>query len=157
MPSRAGVLQSLRRQPRPARLHPSPRRHGSPAREPAPLQEVSRAALVNRLRAARSLPLASIVAPTGYGKTALLRQWATRDGRPFAFVALERGVDAAGLEARIAVAIGLLAAGDLVPAGSRRAESRRSADTLHWLAAAPSPSCSCSTTPISWTRARPTS
>ena len=136
MPSRAGVLQSLRRQPRPARLHPSPRRHRSPAREPAPLQEVSRAALVNRLRAARSLPLASIVAPTGYGKTALLRQWATRDGRPFAFVALERGVDAAGLEARIAVAIGLLAAGDLVPAGSRRAESRRSADTLHWLAAA---------------------
>ena len=50
---------------------------------------VSRAALVNRLRAARSFPVVSVVAPAGYGKTTLLAQWAARDGRPFAFLTLD--------------------------------------------------------------------
>jgi LuxR family transcriptional regulator, maltose regulon positive regulatory protein len=44
---------------------------------------VWRTALVNRLRAAHSSSLAAIIAPTGYGKTTVLEQWAARDGRRF--------------------------------------------------------------------------
>src|SRR5437899_170808 len=51
---------------------------------------VSRTALVNRLRAARTARAVSVVAPGGYGKTTLLAQWATRDDRPFAWVSLDR-------------------------------------------------------------------
>jgi LuxR family transcriptional regulator, maltose regulon positive regulatory protein len=42
-----------------------------------------RTALVNRLRAARSYTVITVVAPAGYGKTTLLSQWASRDDRPF--------------------------------------------------------------------------
>jgi LuxR family maltose regulon positive regulatory protein len=42
-----------------------------------------RTALVNRLRAARSHTVVTVVAPLGYGKTTLLSQWASRDDRPF--------------------------------------------------------------------------
>jgi LuxR family maltose regulon positive regulatory protein len=44
---------------------------------------VWRTALVNRLRAARSAPVVTIVAPAGYGKTTVLEQWAMRDEREF--------------------------------------------------------------------------
>ena len=54
-----------------------------------PPHVVARTALVNRLRAAGSAPTASIVAPTGYGKTTLMCQWAARDRRPFAWVSLD--------------------------------------------------------------------
>jgi LuxR family maltose regulon positive regulatory protein len=50
---------------------------------------VSRPGLVNRLRANRSFPVVTIVAPAGYGKTTLLAQWAARDSRPFAWVSLD--------------------------------------------------------------------
>jgi LuxR family maltose regulon positive regulatory protein len=50
-----------------------------------------RTALVNRLRAVRGCPLVTIVAPTGYGKTTLLSQWAKRDVRPFGWVRHEAG------------------------------------------------------------------
>jgi LuxR family maltose regulon positive regulatory protein len=62
---------------------------------------VWRTALVNRLRAARSLPVVSIVAPPGYGKTTLLAQWSDRDGRPFVGVTLEPGLDATAVSARM--------------------------------------------------------
>ena len=52
--------------------------------------EVSRAGLVNRLRAERSTRLATVVAAAGYGKTRLLAQWAARDERPFAWVSIDR-------------------------------------------------------------------
>jgi LuxR family maltose regulon positive regulatory protein len=48
----------------------------------------SRTALVNRLRTARSQPVATVVAPAGYGKTTLLAQWAARDERAFAWASL---------------------------------------------------------------------
>ena len=51
---------------------------------------VSRPALVNRLRAARSARAVSVVAPAGYGKTTLLAQWAARDDRSFGWVSLDR-------------------------------------------------------------------
>src|SRR5262249_13650034 len=57
---------------------------------PAPRQgSIRRTALVNRLRAARAVPVISLVAPAGYGKTTLLAQWAERDERPFAWVSLD--------------------------------------------------------------------
>jgi LuxR family transcriptional regulator, maltose regulon positive regulatory protein len=43
---------------------------------------------VKRLMAARDTPLVVVVAPAGYGKTTLLREWSERDRRPFAWVAL---------------------------------------------------------------------
>jgi LuxR family maltose regulon positive regulatory protein len=50
---------------------------------------VSRTALVNRLRATTTVPVTTVVAPAGYGKTTLLSQWAARDARPFAWVTLD--------------------------------------------------------------------
>src|SRR5206468_10424552 len=50
---------------------------------------VSRTALVNRLRATTTVPVTTVVAPAGYGKTTLLSQWADRDARPFAWVTLD--------------------------------------------------------------------
>jgi LuxR family maltose regulon positive regulatory protein len=50
---------------------------------------VSRTALVNRLRAATSSALATVIAPAGYGKTTLLAQWAARDNRQVAWVTLD--------------------------------------------------------------------
>jgi len=50
---------------------------------------IPRTALVNRLRAATTAPVATLVAPAGYGKTTLLAQWAARDSRTFAWVALD--------------------------------------------------------------------
>jgi LuxR family maltose regulon positive regulatory protein len=50
---------------------------------------VSRAGLVNRLRATRTVRLATLVAPAGYGKTTLLAQWAARDERPFVWLSVD--------------------------------------------------------------------
>ena len=50
---------------------------------------VSRTALVNRLRATTSIPVVTVVAPAGYGKTTMLSQWAARDSRSFAWVTLD--------------------------------------------------------------------
>ncbi|HEY6076142.1 MAG TPA: AAA family ATPase, partial [Gaiella sp.] len=58
---------------------------------------VPRPGLVNRLRAANGQRLVTLVAPAGYGKTTLLSQWAERDGRRFAWVALDGGDDASTL------------------------------------------------------------
>ena len=52
-----------------------------------------RTPLVNRLRGNSGAPVVSVVAPAGYGKTTLLAQWATRDGRPFAWVSIDERDD----------------------------------------------------------------
>ena len=44
---------------------------------------VARPRLVRRLLAARGTPVVLLVAPVGYGKTTLISEWASRDGRPF--------------------------------------------------------------------------
>ncbi|HMB18260.1 MAG TPA: LuxR C-terminal-related transcriptional regulator [Gaiellaceae bacterium] len=49
---------------------------------------VAKADLIARLFGA-SVPLATVVAPAGYGKTTLLARWAEADPRPFAWVALD--------------------------------------------------------------------
>ena len=73
-PSRSGLAET--------KLHPpSVRRKGL----------VPRTELVARLQASRAVPLVTVVAPTGYGKTTLLAQWAAKDRRPFAWVTLDEG------------------------------------------------------------------
>jgi len=50
---------------------------------------VSRSSLVIRLAGEHSPPIVSVVAPSGYGKTTLLAQWAELDGQGFAWVSLD--------------------------------------------------------------------
>ncbi|MGC2374340.1 MAG: AAA family ATPase, partial [Solirubrobacteraceae bacterium] len=52
---------------------------------------VERPRLVAKLTSGRHMPLVSIVAPAGYGKTSLLADWTDRDERPSAWLELERG------------------------------------------------------------------
>jgi LuxR family maltose regulon positive regulatory protein len=52
---------------------------------------VARTALVQRLVAAHAVPIISIVAPAGYGKTTLLAQWAQRRGAPVAWISCDDG------------------------------------------------------------------
>ena len=49
---------------------------------------VAKESLIARLRTSDA-PLATVVAPAGYGKTTLLSGWAEADARPFAWVALD--------------------------------------------------------------------
>ena len=50
---------------------------------------VRRSLLIDRLAGEDSRPIASVVAPAGYGKATLLAQWAERDGRSFAWVSVD--------------------------------------------------------------------
>ena len=45
-------------------------------------------ALVDRL-CGSSAPVVTVVAPAGYGKTTVLRQWAEQDDRPFAWLSID--------------------------------------------------------------------
>jgi LuxR family transcriptional regulator, maltose regulon positive regulatory protein len=54
---------------------------------------VPRERLVARLANAAAVPVALVVAPAGYGKTTILAEWAEQDGRPFAWLALDRDDD----------------------------------------------------------------
>jgi len=53
------------------------------------LGTVRRPLLIERLAHADLPPIVSVVAPSGFGKTTLLSQWAEHDGRPFAWVPVE--------------------------------------------------------------------
>lgn len=50
---------------------------------------IRRSRLLERLEDGRELPVVTITAPAGYGKTTLLAEWAERDARPSVFLALE--------------------------------------------------------------------
>ncbi len=63
----------------PAQAYPTPRlRAGT----------VARTHLVQRLMVRRDVPIATLVAPAGYGKTTLLAQWLQADRRPGAWISL---------------------------------------------------------------------
>lgn len=49
---------------------------------------VPRADLVARLQASRAIPLVTVFAPAGYGKTTLLSQWTAKDRRPSAWLTI---------------------------------------------------------------------
>lgn len=69
-------------------------------------RRVPRERLVRRLLAARDVPTALLVAPTGYGKTTVMSQWAERDDRPFPWVTLDASDnDPMNLLAAIALAL----------------------------------------------------
>src|SRR5512133_923974 len=55
---------------------------------PAP-PTITRPALVERVAELARGPLTLVVAPTGYGKTTLLREWAAGEGRAVAWLTLE--------------------------------------------------------------------
>ncbi|MGH3267588.1 MAG: LuxR C-terminal-related transcriptional regulator, partial [Trebonia sp.] len=81
------------------RQYPGPTRHParpgfdlmtSKLRRPAARPgTIPRSSLISRLAADGSPPIVSVVAPSGYGKTTLLAQWAARDGEAFAWVSLD--------------------------------------------------------------------
>ena len=72
---------------RPAAAHRPPRRaRGS----------IARPRLLSRFSEARDAPLVLLVAPAGYGKTALLSEWAARDTRRFAWFDVCAGDDNPG-------------------------------------------------------------
>jgi LuxR family maltose regulon positive regulatory protein len=79
----------------------------SKLRPPSPRPgTVRRTALLDRLRTSPDLPVVSIVAPPGYGKSALLSQWAEETPRRVAWVSLEaEDNDPAVLMAYIAAAL----------------------------------------------------
>jgi LuxR family transcriptional regulator, maltose regulon positive regulatory protein len=82
-----------------------PLRHESPV--------VRRPALVQRLADPMAPPLAVLVAPAGYGKTTLLREWAKRDASPFAWVTVDEGDnDGRRLRDAVEVAIDRAVGGD---------------------------------------------
>ena len=84
---RASALR-LVRPDRPAAAEPS-RRLWAARTAPA---AVLRPRLVHALAAAQE-PLTVVVAPPGFGKTTLLRQWADADARPVVPLTLDRGHD----------------------------------------------------------------
>jgi LuxR family transcriptional regulator, maltose regulon positive regulatory protein len=74
-----------------------PERRGSVVRRPS---------LVRLLTDPAAPPLVVLVAPAGYGKTTLLREWASRDPRPFAWVTVdERDNDGDRLHESVADAV----------------------------------------------------
>ena len=83
----------------------------APASLPSPPQPgvVPRPRLVRRLVEARHVPVVLLVAPAGYGKTTVLRDWAACDGRPFAWVTLEpRDNDPRELLSSVAFALDMI-------------------------------------------------
>jgi LuxR family transcriptional regulator, maltose regulon positive regulatory protein len=67
---------------------------------------VPRTALLDRLRASSDVPVLSVVAPPGYGKTTLLSQWAERTTHQVAWLSVEReDNDPAVLMAYLAAAL----------------------------------------------------
>jgi LuxR family maltose regulon positive regulatory protein len=52
-------------------------------------QSIPRSGLVDRCQAARDVPVVTVTAPAGYGKSLLLRQWAEADDREFISVAAD--------------------------------------------------------------------
>jgi LuxR family transcriptional regulator, maltose regulon positive regulatory protein len=85
--------------------YPTVSREPWTALRPMPYQRVRRPRLVRALQDPRT-PLIAMVAPAGYGKTALLCEWAERDRRPFAWITADDGDNDGGrLTARISRAI----------------------------------------------------
>jgi len=50
---------------------------------------IRRSSLIGRLSKGDPRPIVSVVAPSGYGKTTLLSQWAEHDGQAFAWVSVD--------------------------------------------------------------------
>jgi LuxR family maltose regulon positive regulatory protein len=74
------------------RISPDPYQYVPPrGHQPPPVRAgwVSRESVLRRLTGSPQVPVALVVAPAGYGKTSVLTEWAERDQRPFAWIAIE--------------------------------------------------------------------
>jgi LuxR family maltose regulon positive regulatory protein len=71
---------------------------------------VERPELVRRLHEARAGTIALIIAPPGYGKTALLAEWDEHDERPFLSLRIGSDVEPSGVAGELADALAPLAA-----------------------------------------------
>ena len=90
---------------------------------------ITRERLVSRLLGAADAPIASVVAPAGYGKTTILSEWDAADQRPFAWIALDdRHNDPALLVASIARGLDGIEAID--PGSSTRSRLRAPASRM---------------------------
>ena len=58
-------------------------------RPPITPDQVSRAHLIDQLKAQQYLPLTIVVAPTGYGKSVTISQWLDQTSNPNAWISLD--------------------------------------------------------------------
>jgi len=63
---------------------------GSKLHPPSLRSEIMPRRRLTEAAATCGMPVVSIIAPPGFGKTMLLAQWQERDSRPFAWVSLDR-------------------------------------------------------------------
>jgi LuxR family maltose regulon positive regulatory protein len=125
---RPGTVTSSTAVDLPARHRPPPftlleSKLTAPAKRAA---NVPRTALVNRLRSSRHADVIVVTAPPGYGKTTMLADWSRRDGRPFAWLAIDAPDDepfrlVAYLTAALDRAVGVEHALDALAAGAQPA------------------------------------
>jgi LuxR family maltose regulon positive regulatory protein len=97
-------------------------------RAPPPLDPglVPRPRLVDRLLESTDAPLVLVVAPAGFGKTALLSDWASRDARRFEWISLaDVRADSDALTATVARALGARPPGERLAAVPARARWTR--------------------------------
>jgi LuxR family maltose regulon positive regulatory protein len=97
-----------------SRLTPPRRRPGT----------ITRTGLVNRLRVSHAAPVVVVTAPHGYGKTTLVAEWARRDGRPFAWYALDRADGPDDFAANLAEAVSHVVDGRVSPGGPDETAAR---------------------------------
>jgi LuxR family transcriptional regulator, maltose regulon positive regulatory protein len=94
---------------------------------------IDRAALLKRLRSPKTARVVSVTAPSGYGKTTLLAQWADVDPRPFAWISLEdRDNDPAAFLTYVAAA-----ADGIEPVDARVFRAAASGSDAMWTTAIP--------------------
>jgi LuxR family maltose regulon positive regulatory protein len=109
---RAG--RTLDDEPLDSRLTAPPRRPGT----------VPRTGLVNRLRVSHAARVVLVAAPRGYGKTTLVAEWARRDGRPFAWYALDEADGPDDFAAHLAEAVSRVVDSRVWPGGPDETAAR---------------------------------
>src|SRR5262249_26917192 len=101
-------------EPLDSRLTLPPRRPGT----------VPRTGLVNRLRVSHAARVVLVTAPRGYGKTTLVAEWARRDGRPFAWYALDEADGPDEFAAHLAESVSRVVGGRVSPGGPDETAAR---------------------------------
>jgi LuxR family maltose regulon positive regulatory protein len=85
---------------------------------------VPRTGLVNRLRVSHAAPVVIVTAPRGYGKTTLVAEWARRDGRPFAWYAVDGAGGPDDFAAQLAESVSRVIDGRVAPGGPDETAAR---------------------------------
>jgi LuxR family maltose regulon positive regulatory protein len=103
-----------------------------------PTHSIPRKALLARLRGSRKVPVVAVVAPSGFGKTTLVAQWAARDRRAIAWLTIEeRDNDPLVLFRYLGAALGPVCSVDpTLIKGLSPADQSSPAIVVAWLASA---------------------